>query len=515
MTDTRLEHFLANAAERCPDRTAVIDPGFGDITYTELLELAQDIAEALQNNGVQKNDRVGICAPKSIGTVASIFAILRCKACYVPVDPNAPPKRSAFIFKDCSVKGILVHRPLLEPLQAELIGHGLDMSHYRALPTPAKAGLDLVLVVPHNENTASPVADQELAYILYTSGSTGKPKGVIHSHATSLSFVDWCSQEFNPTENDRFSSHAPFHFDLSILDLFVSIKHRATLVLIGETEGKQPHVLAPLIADHKITVWYSTPSILRLLVEYGKIDTLDFSSLRLILYAGEVFPLKHLKALYHLLPEPSYYNLYGPTETNVCTFCCIPLPPPDDETLPQLIGKVCSADRLKVVNDSGDEVPTNNEGELWATGGSVFLGYWNLPEQDAKAFITDESGTRWYKTGDLVIDQGDGNFLFLGRKDRMVKRRGFRVELGEIESILYSHDNISEAAVVAVPDSESGVQLRAFVKWAGSQAPSVLELKRFSTQNLLSYMVPDRFVFLEVLPKTSTDKIDYQRLKDM
>ena len=114
-----------------------------------------------------------------------------------------------------------------------------------------------------------------------------------------------------------------------------------------------------------------------------------------------------------------------------------------------------------------------------------------------------------------MIDTGEGDYLFLGRRDRMVKRRGFRVELGEIESILYAHPDISEVAVVALPDEDSGVQLRAFIQWSGDGAPSILKLKRFASENLLSYMNPDRFVFLDTLPKTSTDKVDYQRLKDL
>jgi acyl-coenzyme A synthetase/AMP-(fatty) acid ligase len=302
---------------------------------------------------------------------------------------------------------------------------------------------------------------------------------------------------------------------LSILDLYVSLKHGATLVLISESDGKQPMVLSSLIADHKISIWYSTPSILRLLVDYGKLEEKDYSTLRLVLYAGEVFPFKHIKALTETLPDPVYYNLYGPTETNVCTFRRIPFPLPEDYSLPQQIGKVCSGDSARVVDESGADVTKGEEGELWICGGSVHLGYWNLPQRNSEVFSVDDNGDRWYKTGDLVIEQDGGDFLFIGRRDRMVKRRGFRVELGEIENILYSHEKISEAAVVAKPDPEGDLQLVAFIQWNGDSKPSILELKRFSSENLISYMVPDRFIVLETLPKTSTDKIDYQTLKGM
>ncbi|MEH6593014.1 MAG: amino acid adenylation domain-containing protein [Halioglobus sp.] len=515
MNSNRLGALLADAAEYNPDHTAVIDPGSGAINYRDLYALAKDIAGNLRSIGVQTGDRIGICTPKSIGAVASIFASLTADACHVPVDPGAPPSRSAFIFSDCAVKAILIHKPLTAALQTELANFGAKISHSIDIPTPDCAGLDLELLSVDCAPVEKEDYQQKLAYILYTSGSTGKPKGVIHSHDTAMGFIDWCSLELQPQQTDRFSSHAPFHFDLSIFDLYVAVKHQATLVLIGEEVGKQPMALASIIAEQKISIWYSTPSILRLLVEYGKLETLDCSALRLILYAGEVFPLKHLQALYQAWPERQYYNLYGPTETNVCTFYQVPTPIPEDASLPRRIGAVCSGDTARVVDPKGVDVAVGEEGELWIEGDSVHLGYWNLPEKNAEAFSRDSANRRWYKTGDLVTDQGGSDFLFLGRRDRMVKRRGFRVELGEIENTLYKHPNITEAALVALPDEDSGVQLRAYVQWSGADSPSILQLKRFASENLLNYMIPDRFIFLDTLPKTSTDKIDYQQLKEM
>jgi non-ribosomal peptide synthetase component F len=234
MDADRLDKLLANSARKSPAGIAVIHPHTGSVTYAQLHALAGQITEALQSVGVASNDRVGICLPKSIGSVASIFASLRSDACHVPVDPGAPAQRSAFIFADCGVKAILVHRPLLEELRTQLTGQGATVANCIDVPTQDYAGVDLVLLHVVHEQTQSLEFEHKLAYILYTSGSTGKPKGVMHSHATALAFVDWCSEEFKPTCDDRFSSHAPFHFDLSIFDLYVSIKHQATLVLIGE-----------------------------------------------------------------------------------------------------------------------------------------------------------------------------------------------------------------------------------------------------------------------------------------
>jgi len=362
--------------------------------------------------------------------------------------------------------------------------------------------------------TARP-APQDLAYILYTSGSTGKPKGVMLSHENAVSFVDWCSEVFAPQTSDRFSSHAPFHFDLSILDIHLPLKHGATLVLVAEDVGKDPVRLASLIADQRITCWYSAPSILSLLAQYGKLASYDYSALRLILFAGEVFPVKHLRTLSRLLPAPEYFNLYGPTETNVCTFYQVSLPIPEERSVPFPIGKVCSHLEGRVLDEAGRELPRGHEGELCIAGRGVMQGYWSLPEQTARAFHEDQSGRRWYKTGDIVVQAPDGDYTYLGRRDRMIKRRGYRVELGEIEAGLYRHPSVKEAAVIAVSDEEAGKRVRAFLSCRDTKHPSLVQMKGFCSKNLPLYMIPDDFVWCDALPKTSTDKVDYQRLKEM
>jgi amino acid adenylation domain-containing protein len=380
-------------------------------------------------------------------------------------------------------------------------------------------GLSAALDALDREQTAKHAATVdsapgELAYILYTSGSTGKPKGVMLSHENAVSFVDWCSELLEPRTSDRFSSHAPFHFDLSILDIHVCLKHGATLVLIGEDYGKDPERLAQLIAGERISIWYSAPSILALLSQFGRLTELDLSALRIVLFAGEVFPIKHLRTLTRQLPGRRYVNLYGPTETNVCTWYEVKLPIPDDQAKPVPIGVSCSHLQCKVVDAEGASVHAPHEGELVVSGRGVMQGYWALPEQSAHAFLLDKED-RWYRTGDIVVEDREGNYVYLGRRDRMVKRRGYRVELGEIEAGLYRHAMVKEAAVVAIPDEESGVKIKAFLSCREDKHPSLIEMKRFCAQNLPAYMIPDSFSWQAALPKTSTDKIDYQRLKEI
>jgi acyl-coenzyme A synthetase/AMP-(fatty) acid ligase len=233
----------------------------------------------------------------------------------------------------------------------------------------------------------------------------------------------------------------------------------------------------------------------------------------MVLFAGEVFPVKHLRLLKNLLPKPRYFNLYGPTETNVCTYFEIPATIPEDQTKPFPIGEACAHYRVQVVDERGQEVGIGQMGELIAGGPGVMQGYWNLPEKTANAFLVDSTGQRWYKTGDIVVQNHDSNYLYVSRRDRMVKKRGYRVELGEIEAGLYSHPDVKEAAVISVSNDENGVQIKAFLSFRGEKRPSRIELKRFCTETLPAYMIPDFFSFQDSLPKTSTNKIDYQKLQ--
>jgi amino acid adenylation domain-containing protein len=515
-----LHGLFGAAAARHPERAAVVLPGRGEITYGELDRLSSRLRDRLHAIGVRPGDRVGIYVGKSIDSVAAICGILKSGAAYVPVDPTAPPARNAYIVDNCRVAALIVEARFRAGLEAELrtLGRAPPLLVLDAAGTGD--GLARALDAVEREAPATVVATAEaqpdaLAYILYTSGSTGKPKGVMLSHENAVSFVDWCSEVFAPGPDDRFSSHAPFHFDLSILDLHVALKHGASIVLIPEERGKDPQHLAQLIDDHRISIWYSAPSILSLLAQFGDLRNHDCSSLRLVLFAGEVFPVKHLRTLTTLLPKPRYFNLYGPTETNVCTYYEVVPPVPDERTVPYPIGAVCSHLRGKVIGPEGETVGAGDEGELCITGRGVMQGYWELPEQTARGFIVDADDTRWYRTGDVVVEEAGGIYTYRGRRDRMVKRRGYRVELGEIEGGLYQHPRVKEVAVVATPDEEAGVRVTAFLSVREGAPPSLVEMKRFAAERLPLYMVPDRFTWLEALPKTSTDKVDYQALKAM
>jgi len=504
--------YLESSARRWSDRIAVVDPDGSSLTYRELNDRADRVAGFLIARGLQPGDRVGLVQPKNISGVCAIFGILKARGVYVPVDSTAPPQRIRSILDNCRVRAVFVDLRCADVASGieTVVVTGTPAGLSQTLPQDAVAWEKVLESAPGGADPASRHPD-DIAYILYTSGSTGIPKGVTLSQRNALSFVDWCSSVFTPDEQDRFSSHAPFHFDLSILDLYLPAKHGSTLYLISEELGKSPGKLASFIASKQLTVWYSTPSVLSLLAEFGNLAQYDFSRLRTVLFAGEVFPVKHLRSITRQWPSPTYFNLYGPTETNVCTYARIPTPIPDDRTQPYPIGWPCSHCAALVVDDNRDPVPVGDEGLLYIAGPSVFVGYWGREEESA-ACCFERDGSRWYNTGDVVKQEASDGFIYVGRRDRMVKRRGYRIELGDIESALYRHSQIREAAVVAIPDADAGVKILAHVTTADDARPSIVDLKVFCGKALPAYMSPDAFLFQDSLPRTSTGKVDYQKL---
>jgi clorobiocin biosynthesis protein CloN4 len=330
--------------------------------------------------------------------------------------------------------------------------------------------------------------------VLYTSGSTGRPKGVMLSHANAFTFLDWCRGTLGPSGDDRFASHAPFHFDLSVFDLFASCREAATLVVIGESLGKDPAQLGAFLAERRISVWYSAPSILSLLIRQGGLDRPGFPAPRLVLFAGEVFPIDPLRRLRRQWPEAALWNLYGPTETNVCT--AHEVTEADlalDRPLP--IGRACSGDAAALAPDD-----TADEGELVVTGPTVMLGYWGREPQRGA-----------YRTGDLVRRDPDGLLHYVGRSDQMEKVRGHRIEPGEIETALGAHPDIADACVVVV-GSGLDAALHAIVVPNGDRRPSLLEVKRHCAERLPTYMIVDRLHTVTELPRTPNGKVDRRGL---
>ena len=516
-----LHHLLEKSAKHYPNKPASTCKN-RSISYQELESASNQLAHVLRMHGVERGDRVGLYLSKCLESVVAIFGILKAGAVYVPLDPSAPVRRLGSIIGNCKVKALIASEKKiadltqLSPLPSSIQCLVL-VDARRTIREPIFLGArtvtwEEVLRSPLNLPPVGHQSEHDLAYILYTSGSTGEPKGVMISHRASLSFVNWAHDCFKIQTHDRVSNHAPLHFDLSIFDIFATIKAGATLYVVPEELSVFPIDLANFIEEQRITTWYSVPSVLTKLVLHGNLERHQFSELRTVLFAGEVFPVKYLRQLKNLIPRAEFYNLYGPTETNVCTYYQVK-DIPADRTEPFPIGKACANAEVFALNDRREIAAQGEAGELYVRGESLMNGYWAMPGATQEVLVPHsflESGSEKmvYRTGDLVKLDQDGNYHFLGRRDNMVKSRGYRIELGEIETALYSHPKVEEAAVISIPDEEVGNRILAVVAMKNADGSAQIELKRFCAERIPKYMVPDTIEIRPVLPKTSTGKID-------
>lgn len=514
-----LQELLSNSASRYPAKTAVSARG-RDLSYRELEERSNQLAHLLRDRGVRKGDRVGLFFPKCVESLVCMLGALKAEAVYVPLDPLAPADRIAYIMRDCGVRILLTNaekRKTLDPktLQA-LDACILTDSSSRELNGSGALPWSMLEEFPSDHAPRVTLTETDLAYILYTSGSTGRPKGVMLSHQNALTFVEWCSAKFKIRPDDQLSNHAPLHFDLSVFDVYNSLEAGATLHLVTEDIALFPATLASFIESRGITVWYSVPSALTLLLLHGNLKAERLQQLRIILFAGEVFPMKYLRELTDLLPHVDLYNLYGPTETNVCTYYKVDRSRlASQEKLP--IGIACENTEVFAVNEKGEIVTQPGEiGELHVRGPAVTYGYWADVEKTKKMVVPNifqpNFEEKMYRTGDLVQLSEDGNYCFLGRRDSMIKSRGYRIELGEIENALLSHPGVREVAAVAIPDDIVGNRIKAVVAAHTGSSLQPTELQQHCAARIPKYMIPDLIEFCDSLPKTSTGKIDRVRL---
>ncbi|MFI0480123.1 amino acid adenylation domain-containing protein [Actinomadura sp. 9N215] len=490
-----LHRLLRETAARTPDRIAVADPS-GRFTYRDLDRAADRIAHRLRAAGVGRGDRVVVWSGKSAAAVAAMQAVLRTGAAYVPADGTSPARRVATIAADCAARAVCTTTDRL----AEAAAMGarvarVDLGMDIAGRPDAEPGADGA------SRTAETVVEpDDLAYILYTSGSTGTPKGVCVSHGGARAFVDWAVRTIRAEPGDRFANHAPFTFDLSVLDLYAPFAVGASVHLIASELAHAPGLLVDFLYREGITVWYSVPSALSLMMrEGGLLDRPAPESLRAVLFAGEVFPISGVRALAGWT-SARLLNLYGPTETNVCTSHEV-TPADLARERPVPIGFASCGDIVWARRADGHTAGPGEEGELIVAGPTVMRGYWGSPPQDGP-----------YGTGDIVRVLPDGSFDYVGRRDQMVKVRGHRIEPGDVESALAAHPAVAEAAAIA---TGSGVDSRlvAFVVPRPGESPGVLDLKRHSAQRLPRHMIPDETHIVPELPRTANGKVDRARLR--
>lgn len=513
-----LQQLLTESAKGRAEHPAVWARG-RTLSYRELDQRSNQLAHLLRQRGLKKGDRIGIFFPKAVESLVAMFGALKAGVVYVPLDPNQPADRISYIIGNCGIKALVTiedRYKLLDPAAIPSVEFVVLAHEPSGASQPHMIPWSALDAFPATHAPELQATTTDLAYILYTSGSTGRPKGVMLSHQNALTFVEWCAETFDIRQGDHVSNHAPLHFDLSVFDVYNSVKAGATVYMVPDEIAVFPASLTNWIEQQQITVWYSVPSALVYLVLHGRLSAERLRQLRLILFAGEVFPQKYLKQLAEMLPHVELYNLYGPTETNVCTYYRV-----DRAILPGMdklpIGRACANTEVFAVDEQDRVVGVGEVGELFVRGPSVTPGYWGDPEKTGKMCVPNRFQANFeekmYRTGDLVQPDENGDYYFLGRRDNQIKSRGYRIELGEIEAALLSHAGVCEAAVIAVPDDEVGNRIKAFVAPHQPGSLTAVDLQQHCASKVPKYMIPEVIELWEALPKTSTGKIDRVRLK--
>ena len=463
------------AAAHHPERPALF-AGPKTWTWSSLDAEVCGLQGVLHAHGVQPGDRVGVLSDRSAAAIIGIHAVLAAGAAVVPLDPSHPPARVVQIIEDAQLSAILA-------------GSRTTRKHARTLRETTAPVVPLDSRGPPVEPVVAPPGADAL--ILYTSGSTGRPKGVVLSGRAVDAFVRWAAGALDLSPFDRVAHLSPLSFDLCTLELFAPPLVGAATDVVAAGSTMFPASLARALAA--CTVVYTVPSVWCRLLE-ADLGALAEGPLRAVVYAGEPFAPAPLGRLMRALPGRPVHNFFGPTETNVCCAHRITRPP----TGPVPIGHAASGARLHIEPEGSDL----QQGELWIAGPSVMTGYHRQPARTRAAFTTSPDGTRWLRTGDRVRRDPTGRLHALGRRDTMLKHRGFRVQPEEVEAALVAFEGVSEARVSV--DDTGG--LRAEV--VSDADCSARDLRRAVARRLPPYMVPTAFHRVAALPRTDRGKLD-------
>jgi amino acid adenylation domain-containing protein len=515
----------AQAASRPTARAVVL--GNRQLTYSELYQWSNALARALQSQGCQPGDRVGLLLSKAPLAIASILGILKADCICVPLDVESPAARLAKILDNSEPRLLLVdtsgkrilrdlrsHTAKLSPIAAI---KAASIERANTLPDEDSYvfGLDDILECSGEPMTYRNAPD-EAAYLLYTSGSTGVPKGVAVTHNSVAHFIDWATRYFKFTPGDRISGHPPLHFDLSLFDIFGTFSSGAELHLVPASFNLSAADMSQFIRSSELTQWFSVPSALNYMAKFNTVRPGDFPDLKRILWCGEVLPTSTLRYWMERLPGVEFTNLYGPTEATIASsYYTVPALPGPNESIP--IGRPCEGESLLVLDETLAPVTMDTIGQLYIGGVGLSPGYWKDEEKSRAAFLqSPDGGGRLYKTGDLAKVGRDGLIYFVGRADNQTKSRGYRIELGEIEAALNCIPDLKESAVVAIPtrEFEGSLICCAFAPVEGARV-TIITLREALRGKLPNYMLPGRWLSLDRLPKNTNGKIDRPLLKEL
>lgn len=487
-----IHELIQKRVNENPEAKAV-SYGAGHLTYSELDRWSNHIAHQLQMAGVEKNQFVGLFTQRSLEMVVGILGILKAGGAYLPLDPDYPEERINFMLADASVKIILTQPEITNDLTSS-----------------STQTIEIVDAENYEISDISELEDHldDFAYVIYTSGSTGKPKGVPVSHR-NLIHSTTARFDFFEDRMESFLLLSSFSFDSSVAGIFWSLCSGGTLVLPPKRIEQDLDGLTTIIRENNISHTLMLPSLYQVLLNYSPAENL--TSLKTIMVAGEASSIALRKAHFEKLPQARLYNEYGPTEASV--WCIAHEITPSDKQVTVPIGKPISNTQAYVLNDSLQPVPIGVAGELYIGGKGVTNGYLNRPELTEERFLTnpfEDNNEKIYRTGDLAKFNGNGIIEFLGRADQQIKIRGYRVELEEIRNLILEMENIEDAVVDTIADTNGNKKI---VAWLQSSISGIEKsLVQALKSSIPDYMVPGNFIVMEALPKLPNGKVNRSAL---
>ncbi|MFL6075226.1 MAG: amino acid adenylation domain-containing protein [Mycobacteriales bacterium] len=490
--DSCLHELVERQAAATPDTTAVVSGG-RRLSYARLDTRAGRLADHLAARGVGPGSVVAVALPRRPELVVALLAVLKAGGAYLPVDLDDPAERIAFVLADAGASVVLTDQPGRVPAPA-----GVPV-----LTLPGPAG-------PTDPPGPAPAARRatpaDRAYVIYTSGSTGRPKGVAVPHAAIVNTLGWLRERYGLRADDVMLHKAAAGFDASVREIFLPLVTGATLVLAEPGGQRDPAYLARLIQAERITTVGFVPSMLWAFL--AEESARGCRSLRRIVCGGEPYPRELWRRCAGTL-DVAQYNLYGPTETAVDVTAWRAALPPEAATVP--IGRPGAGVAVRLLDAGLRPVPVGTAGELYVAGVQLAEGYLNRPGLTAERFVADPfggPGERMYRTGDLARWRAGGTLEFLGRVDDQLKVRGFRLEPGEVESVLAGHPAVSRAAVVVREDRPGDSRLVGYVVGSGPDPVDLAGLRRHAARLLPDHMVPAVLTELDELPVTGNGKLD-------
>lgn len=506
-----LQGLVTQQAQHTPDAIALQSAdGKIALTYTELEERAESIANRLRALNITRGHRVGVYMGRAPLMALATLGALRAGATVVPLDTTHPAARLQAIAADAKPSAVLTTQELSKQLGEDTFG--LSPTCILCLDDASVLQSSL----PVDQDRALEASDSEdLAYLLYTSGSTGSPKGVAMPHRALVNLMQWQRSQstIHSGKAPRTLQFAPLSFDVAWQEFFSTWICGATLVIADDAARREPETLLQLLIEQRIERLF-LPFVALQQLAWAAIRHRQFpNTLREIISAGEqLLVTPQIRSFFKEMPDCVLHNHYGPTETHVVTFSTLQ---GDIDSWPERpgIGRPIANAQITIIDKNGEQAPLGIAGEIHIAGKPVAQGYWNQPELTQKKF----SGNRRYATGDLGRWRNNGELEFLGRNDAQLKVRGYRVEPGDIENTLLRHPAISEVAVTATTEAkaDSGhTRLSAYlVVMDNMPVPDARELRDFLSETLPEYMIPATFTALDAFPLTSSGKIDRRALK--